>query len=182
MYIHRGQHRFRQPLDFRYGFYPVPAQADVCCPKCRSRCAFAMDAVENFAKDNVSSGCRLLNIALQGAFAGRAVCSNCTHLFTTIQWPEDAYLSARVHGGLVWAWNSSYLPALRARIAGDRVLERQLALGSGALQYFLSRVPKWALVKRNRPTLLKIIDGWLSNEPASPGKRPNNSCMDSPCK
>jgi hypothetical protein len=82
----------------------------------------------------------------------------------------------------VWAWNASYLTALRARIAGDRVLERQLVLGSGSLQYFLSRIPKWAVVKRNRSALLKIVDGWLNTKALAAGKRPNNSSKPTPLR
>jgi hypothetical protein len=175
MYIYRGQHRFRQPLDYRYGFYPVPSEASVRCPKCGARCRFAMDAVENFEKDNASGGYRLLNIPVEGPFSGRGTCSNCGHVFAAVEWPRDAYLLALVHGGVVWAWNLAYLPALRARVAGDRVLERQLVLGNSALQYFLSRLPKWAMVKRNRPTLLKTIDAWLETERVPAGKRPHNS-------
>jgi len=56
---------------------------------------------------------------------------------------------------------------LRARIAGDKVLARQLALREAWLPYFLARLPQWALVKRNRAHLLRTIDDWLTAESPS---------------
>jgi hypothetical protein len=41
---------------------------------------------------------------------------------------------------MVWAWNSTYLPAPRARVAGDRVSERDPVKDSGA--YDLTRNAK----------------------------------------
>ena len=72
-----------------------------------------------------------------------------------------AFFALFVHGGAVWAWNTTYLLALRARIAGDRVLERPLVLANGRLHYFLARIPKQAILKRNRARLLRTVDAWL---------------------
>lgn len=171
MYIHRGQHRFRTPLDYRYQLYPLPSVADVRCPKCRARCHFGVTARESFAKDEQSGGYRLLSLPIEGCLSGEGICANCSNSFTTVRWPEDAYFSVNVHGGIVWAWNKSYLAALRARIAGDKLQQRQLALSDGSLPYFLARIPKHAIVKRNRERLLRVLEDWLKAENPRPSRR-----------
>lgn len=121
--VMRGQHRFRTPLDSRYRFYPLPSVADVRCPKCRSRCEFCITP----AKDEQPGGYSMVPLPIEGTVLGKGACTRCGNSFSAIQWPEDAYFSVEVPGGTVWAWNTTYLTALRARVAGDRVLERQLA-------------------------------------------------------
>jgi hypothetical protein len=116
---------------------------------------------ETFVKDEQSGVCRLLPLPIEASLPGKGSCIRCGSSFSVVQWPEDAYFSVDVHGGTVWAWNTTYLPALRARVAGDRVLERQLALSNGYLHYFLARIPKQAVVKRNRTRLLRTLDDWL---------------------
>jgi DNA-directed RNA polymerase subunit RPC12/RpoP len=171
MSIRRGQHRFRTPLDYRYRLYPLPTTADVRCPKCRSRRAFFLTPRELFAKDEQSGGYRVLPLPIEGTLSGAGACTTCGNSFSLIRWPEDAYFSADVRGGTVWAWNTTYLLALRARIAGNRVLERQLALSNGALPYFLSRIPKQAVVKHNRERLLRTIDDWLRRSTCASTRR-----------
>jgi hypothetical protein len=159
--VRRGQYRFRTPLDGRYRQYPLPSDADVRCPKCRSRCRFCVATHARFVKDEQAGVCRLLPLPIVGSLPGKGSCIRCGSSFSVVQWPGDAYFSVDVHGGTVWAWNTTFLPALRARVAGDRVLERQLALSNGYLHYFLARIPKHAVVKRNRARLLRTLDHWL---------------------
>jgi hypothetical protein len=166
-----GQHRFRTPLDYRYRLYPLPSVADVRCPKCRSRCKFSIAPRETFAKDEQSGGYRLLPLPIEASVLGKGACTRCSYRFSVIQWPEDAYFAVEVHGGAVWAWNETYLKALRARVAGDRVLERQLGLSNGYLHYFLARLPKQAVVRRNRTSLLRTIDDWLCQSTLSCSQR-----------
>lgn len=161
--VRRGQHRFRTPLDHRYRLYPLPSLADVRCPKCRSRCEFCITPRQTFAKDEQSGGYSLLPLPIEGTVLGKGACTVCSNSFSAIQWPQAAYFSVDIHGGTVWAWNTTYLRALRARVAGDRVLERQLAASNGYLHYFLARIPKHAVVKHNRTRLLRTLDEWLCN-------------------
>lgn len=159
--VRRGQHRFRTPLDYRYRLCPLPSAADVRCPKCRSRCEFCITPRDTFAKDEQSGGYSMLPLPIEGSVLGKGSCSGCGNSFSSVRWPEDAYFSVDVHGATIWAWNATYLTALRARVAGDRVLERQLIISNAYLQYFLARLPKQAVVKRNRPRLLRTLDDWL---------------------
>lgn len=169
--VRRGQHRFRTPLDGRYHLYPLPSVADARCPKCRSRCKFCIGPRETFAEDTESSACSLRPSPIEGTLPGKGACTRCCSSFSVIHWPEDAYFSVEVHGGTVWAWNTTYLMALRARVIGDRVSERQLALSNGYLHYFLARIPKQAVVKRNRAFLLRTLDNWLRCSRSSSLKR-----------
>ena len=159
--VRRGQHRFRTPLDYRYRLYPLPSVADVRCPKCQNRCEFCITPRETFAKDERSGAYSLLPLPIEGTVLGKGACTGCGSSFSAVQWPKDAYFSVDVQGGTVWAWNTTYLAALRARVAGDRVLERQLTASNGYLHYFLARLPKQAVVKRNRARLLRTLDEWL---------------------
>jgi hypothetical protein len=169
--VRRGQHRFRTPLDYRYRLYPLPSAADVRCPKCRSRCEFCIKPRDTFDRDEQSGGYSLRPLPIEGSMLGKGACTACGNSFSAIRWPEDAYFSVDVHGGTVWAWNTTYLTALRARIAGDRVLERHLTLANAYLHYFLARLPKQAVVKRNRTRLLRTLDDWLCRLAVSSSRR-----------
>jgi hypothetical protein len=114
-----------------------------------------------YMKDEKSGGYNPSTLPIEGSLPGTGACTKCGNIFSTIQWPEDAFFSVSVPGGRVWAWNTTYLLALRARVAGDRVLERQLALANGRLLYFLARIPKQAVLKRNRACLMRTVDAWL---------------------
>lgn len=119
---------------------------------------------ESFVGDKQSGGSFLGTQSIEANLSGKGSCTNCSHSFATVRWPDDAYFSVNVHGGIVWAWNPSYLAGLRARVAGDKVRQRQLALHNGDLHYFLARIPKQATVKRNRTGLLRTLDRWLKAE------------------
>ena len=164
----RGNHRFRTALDYRYDLYPLPATADVLCPRCRTRCHFSLNERELFDKDEKNGGYGVLTLPIEGVLPGHGSCLNCAHTFSAIDWPEDAYFAVGLAGGTVWAWNKDYLPPLRARIAGDKVLVRQLLVNSAGLHYylihFLSRIPKFALITRHRIRLLRTIDDWMHAE------------------
>ena len=174
MLVHRGQHRFRTPLDYRYQLYPLPSVADVKCPKCGERCVFAVAPREAFIQDAHSGGYSPLALSVEGPLAGAGACASCSNSFTTVQWPNDAYFAVSVHGGTVWAWNHNHLAPLRARVSGDRVQERQLLLREPSFSRFLARLPKWAVIKRNREQLLRTLDSWLKSEELTLSRRLSN--------
>jgi len=157
----RGQRRFWVTLDNRYKQYIWPALFVVRCPHCRAKARFSPSVTHAWVKDAQSGGYRLLELALGGRKEGMGSCTSCGHSFAAIHWPEDAYYCTPVHGALLWAWNEDYLEVLRARVAGNRVLERQLCLHDRRFYYFVTRIPKNVVIKRNRPHALRIIDGWL---------------------
>ncbi len=76
MLVHRGQHRFRAPLDYRYQLYPVPSVADTKCPKCGERCAFAVAPREAFIQDAQSGGYSPLALSIEGPLAGVGACAS----------------------------------------------------------------------------------------------------------
>lgn len=171
MLVHRGQHRFRAPLDYRYKLYPLPSVADVKCPKCGERCAFAVAPREAFIQDAQSGGHSLLALSIEGPLAGVGACASCSNSFATVQWPNDAYFSVSVHGGTVWAWNHYHLAPLRARVAGERVQERQILQREPCFSRYLARLPKCAVIKRNREPLLRTLDRWLKSESLTLSRR-----------
>jgi len=95
-YAHRGQHRFRNPLEYRYRLYPLPAHADIRCPTCRTRCRFAIAPRESFAKNGQSGGYILLALPVEGPLPGKGACANCGKSFAAVNWPADAYFSVSV--------------------------------------------------------------------------------------
>jgi hypothetical protein len=103
----------------------------------------------------------VLNVSVGGTKEGTGSCISCGRSFQTIFWPDDAYYKSSLRGGDYWAWNEDYLPVLRARVSGDRVLERQLCLDDFTYHYFLSRLPKNIVIKRNREVIVRRIDKWL---------------------
>lgn len=114
-----------------------------------------------FVKEAYSGGERAVKWPVEGELPGAGSCGNCSTSFSRVQWPGDAYFTANVRGGTVWAWNMEYLVPLRAQVAGDKTLKRQLILKNVYFSYFLSRTPKFVVVKRNRENLLRYIDAWL---------------------
>lgn len=83
---------------------------------------------------------------------------NCGQIVQRLDWPRDAYFKVEVAGGSVWAWNDRYLPALRARVAGDKVAVRQLTLTDWELTCFIARLPRYAVLARNRAHLIAELD------------------------
>ncbi len=164
--LHRGQYRFREPLDAPYEFYILPSQIDAKCTGCG--CVLIFFPAPTFWKkmDEVSGGYRFVQRPITGVFKGRGACAWCGKIVSQISWPDDAYYKIPLVGGDLWVWNKQYLPALRAKISGDRFLERKIRYAdgnrmNGYLLYFFRRIPKHILLKRNREYILKKIDQYL---------------------
>mgnify|MGYP001270350473 FL=1 len=162
----RGQYRFWHPIDYRYEYYSWPTNIVAKCPKCRSRIEFNAVTPENYVKDPISGGYSIAKQPLNTQILGKGACSKCAHQTSQILWPADAYFQTEIAGGSVWAWNEKYLLVLRAKVAGDRVLERQLCLQDSLYRYFLSRLPKHVVVKRHRERLLHKLNGFIAKNVA----------------
>lgn len=163
---HRGQYRFRHPIDYRYEYYSWPTEIVAKCHKCGGRIEFNAVIPEPFVKDPVSGGYSISKQPITTEIQGKGACPKCARQAQQISWPVDAFFQTEVAGGSVWAWNEKYLLVLRAKVAGDRVLERQLCQQDGLYRYFLSRLPKHVVVKRHRAGLLRKIDEFLTKHVA----------------
>lgn len=156
----RGQRRFGVTLDARYRAYYWPDSITVKCPHCRSRANFRPTVSDSWVSKGSTSFLAILPVG--GVKGGHGSCLDCGRIFQTIDWPLDAYYCASVHGGEYWAWNDGYLQVLRARVAGDRVHERHHCMEDWRYHYFLTRLPKYVVLKRHRTTILRKIDQWLA--------------------
>lgn len=163
----RGQRRFWVTLDRRFELYYWPQSISVRCPGCGTRTNFS-PTVRDCYHDEGSAGIRVLNLPIGGMKEGVGSCKACSKTFHTVDWPADAYYIAAERGGEYWAWNEDYLAVLRARISGNRILERHLCMRHVSYHYFLSRLPRHIVLKRNRDKILRQIDRWLHE---SRGKR-----------
>lgn len=161
-YRHRGQYRFRHPIDYRYEYYSWPRFIVSKCARCGSRCEFHAVTPEAFEKDEECGGYRLVSRHIAQTINGRGTCAKCGHQTEKLSWPEEAYFQVPLRGGNAWAWNERYLSVLRAHVAGDRVLERHLCAEDGLYHYFLSRLPKHVVLKRNRELLLRRLDEFIA--------------------
>jgi hypothetical protein len=162
----RGQHRFRFPLDSRYEFYCWPRAIDAKCSNCGNKMPFIAALPETSVKDEESGGYIPLLVPICGPIEGQGACAGCSRSVGKILWPQDAYYRFEVSGGEVWSWNEKYLHVLRAKVAGDRVLERHLCSDDSMYRYFLSRIPKHVVVRRNRERILKQIDAFIRSTAA----------------
>ena len=156
---HRGQRRFWVTLEGRVTQYYWPQSIAVTCPKCEARADFS-PAVRH-CHHREGDAYRVVNLPVGGKKEGTGSCAACGCSFQSVFWPDDAYYKSCLRGGEYWAWNEDYLPILRARVTGDSVLERQLCLSDVAYHYFLSRLPKHVVIKRNRDVITRRIDNWL---------------------
>lgn len=158
----RGQYRFWEPIDCRYEYYSWPEAIVAKCRSCGGSVRFQAAVPDSYAQDPQSGGYRLVIKSVPAEIQGHGTCEKCGGLVTSIAWPRDAYYCVSVRGGDVWAWNEQYVEVLRARVAGDRVLERQLCFsGSFLYRYFLSRLPKHVVTKGNRKHILHALDRLL---------------------
>lgn len=158
------QYRFREPLDAPYEFYMLPSQIDAKCIGCGHILIFSPEPTF-WKKDG--SIYRFAPRPITGMFKGPGSCTWCGRIVREVSWPDDAYYKIALNGGDLWVWNKQYLPALRAKISGDRFLERKIRYANayhmnGYLLYFFRRIPKHILLKRNREYLLKKIDEYLN--------------------
>ena len=161
-YRHRGQYRFRHPIDYRYDYYSWPTTIVSKCSRCASRCEFHAVVPAAFERDEKSGGYQLVSWHIPKAIHGRGMCTKCGYQRERLAWPEDAYFQIPLTGGNVWAWNENYLLALRAHVAGDRVHERHLCAEDGLYRYFLSRLPKHVVLRRNRERIVRKLDEFIA--------------------
>ena len=123
--------------------------------------------------DPASGGYQVLRGELEGVITGRGGCAGCGKIARALSWPHDAFFQVQVPEGIVWAWNEQYLPALRARIAGNKVALRHLTVGSWDMARFVARLPRYAVLTKNRVRLLAELDRLeqLWHQPAARGTR-----------
>lgn len=157
---HRGQRRFWVTLENRFTAYYWPQVITVHCTHCGAKARFS-PAVRDCHKQEGNCW-RVVRLSVGGEKEGTGTCTACGRSFRKINWPADAYYAADVRGGAYWAWNEDYLQVLRARVTGNRVLERQLCVDHFSYHYFLTRLPKRVVITRNREAIVRRIDGWFA--------------------
>jgi hypothetical protein len=162
--LHRGMRRFRNPVEGRYYRYSRPETILALCERCGKPVPFRTDALPTHSLDEKSGGHLVLRGEVCGVISGRGACSHCGHVARKLSWPEAAYLQVRVPEGIVWAWNRECLPALQARVAGDKVTLRQLVSQDWDLARFVSRLPKFAVLRKNRERILAGLSGLASEQ------------------
>lgn len=148
--IHRGQRRFRIPVEGRFYQYVRPSLIRAVCVRCGSQFDFIATMQSSSIYDPESGGWSMQKGEIEGAIEGQGACKKCGAIMAKVDWPNHAYFSVKVPEGTVWAWNQHHVPALLARIAGDRVRLRQLTMHDVHLTRFVDRLPKYALKKKNR--------------------------------
>lgn len=151
----RGARRFGDVVEYRYCVYQRPTWVRALCARCASQLLFTPDARPGLVFDEKSGGYSVLRGEIGGVIAGAGASPHCGLGVRSINWPEAAYFQVAVPEGIVWAWNEAFLPALMARVAGDKVVLRQILMRSGwDLARFIARVPRCAVVVRNRTGIL----------------------------
>lgn len=156
--LHRGHRRFRNPVEGRYFLYSRPEHIDAICERCGDRVSFTAVSVPTHLYDESSGGYAMVQGEIGGSIAGRAACTKCGRIVRSISWPDAAFFQVRVPEGIVWAWSAEYVPTLRARIKGDRVALRNLVDGNWDLARFVSRLPRFAVLTKNRQRVLAGLD------------------------
>lgn len=154
----RGDRRFWRPVDGLYYQYRRPEDIDAVCGHCGARFAFKAEPTKTHEFDEASGGYRVLKGAVEGPIPGRGGCPKCGKIVTSLNWPDDAFFKVRLPEGVVWAWNEHYLPALRARVAGDKTTLRHLTMKSADLIRFVARLPRYAVLVKNRARLVTELD------------------------
>jgi hypothetical protein len=152
--LHRGVRRFRNPVEGRYYQYSRPETVLVLCGRCGKAVPFRADSRPTHELDEKSGGYLVLRGEICGVISGKGACSECGHVARNVVWPEAAYLQVSVPEGVVWAWNRDFLPALLARVSGNKVALRRLVMQDWNLARFISRLPKFAVLKKNRERIL----------------------------
>lgn len=159
----RGQRKFRNPVEGRYYSYSRPTDIVSVCERCNGRMNFHAASQPTHLYDEFSGGYRILRGEIGGTITGQGSCLACGHVSHKIQWPDAAYFKVTVREGIVWAWNESYLPALVARVAGDKVQLRRMIMADWNLARFISRLPKYAVLKKNRAKIIIGLRHFLSS-------------------
>ena len=155
---HRGDRRFWHPVEGLYFQYRRPEAIAAVCTRCSARFLFKADPTKTHEFDPKSGGYLVLRGEIEGTVRGRGGCAECGKIVRSISWPEDAFFQVRVPEGVVWAWNDLYLPALRARIVGDKTALRHLVSESWDMARFVARLPRYAVLTKNRVRLLTELD------------------------
>ncbi len=135
------------------------------CPRCKSALTFFAKETPSHRFDETSGGWQVLRGEISGAIEGRGGCGRCGHIVNVLRWPEDGYFKVTVPEGVVWAWSETYLPILLARVVGDKVGVRQLAMKERWLDYFVARIPKFALLTKNRERIVAGMNRLLAGAP-----------------
>jgi hypothetical protein len=154
----RGQRRFWNPVEGRYFLYSRPEHIDAVCNRCGCEVAFRADKLPTHVYDESSGGYASVRGQIGGQIVGRGACTNCGRIVRSISWPESAFFKVQVPEGVVWAWNVSYVPLLRARVAGDKVALRHLVERDWDQARFVSRLPRYAVLTKNRHRILAALD------------------------
>lgn len=149
---------FWEPVENRYFVYERPEQIEAICEQCKSRVLFAPRVKSSYERDAVGGGYRFIKGEVCGSIKGRGACLRCGHVTHQISWPEAAYLKVQLPGGTLWAWNASHIPAMRARVSGDRAALRNLLAGNWRLARIIGRIPKFVTLKRNRHRILVALE------------------------
>ena len=155
---HRGQYRFRNPVEGRYVQYQRPTLIEASCSRCAAHFTFLAAQPRPAERDPLSGAYQVVRGKVEGAIAGRGACEQCGCIVRTLDWPQRAYFQVEVPGGTVWAWNRLHLPALRARVAGDKATVRKLTAQDWNMARFIARLPRCATLTRNRQRLIAEID------------------------
>jgi len=154
----RSVRPFWEPVEGRYFIYERPERIEAVCEHCTSRVIFTPKLAPAYERDSIDGGYRVTRGEVCGLIEGRCACSRCGHVSHQISWPEAAFIKVQVPGGTLWAWNASHIPAIRARVRGDRVALRNLLAGNWRLARIVGRIPKFATLKRNRRRILAALE------------------------
>lgn len=155
---HRGDRRFWRPVEGLYFQYRRPEAIAAACVRCGARFQFKADPAKTHEFDPKSGGYLVLRGEIAGTIAGSGACGACGKIVHSLSWPDDAYFQVRVAEGIVWAWSEQHLPALRARISGDKTELRRLVSQSWDMARFVARLPRYAVLTKNRVRLLTALD------------------------
>lgn len=158
--LHRGEYRFRVLLEGRYRYRYWPEWISSKCRRCGALVCFRATTSTRYVEEAIG-GWRVQVPSSFQSIRGASTCTACGYSNHCLDWPADAWYRIAINGGEAWAWNADFLPALRAQVAGHRVLVRQLCQTNWQFRYFLARLPKHVLLKRNRERLLRALDRFL---------------------
>jgi hypothetical protein len=122
------------------------------------RVIFAATVVPAYERDAITGGYLVKRGAVCGLIEGRGACPRCGQVCHQLSWPKDAFIKVDVFGGTLWAWNASHIPVIKARVSGDRVALRNLLAGNHRLARIVGRMPKFAMLKRNRRHILLALE------------------------
>lgn len=160
--LHRGSRRFRNPVEYRYFVYQRPEVIWSKCGRCQSKVIFRTEDVPSKVFDEESGGYRIIEGWIGGDIKGRGACISCGYIQNSVSWPDAAFLQVKVAEGVVWAWNEEYLEVLRARVSGSKTELRQILMCDWDFARFISRLPSYVVLVRNRNRILKGFNKLMS--------------------